>query len=66
MFKLETKWTQFRELSEERMKICEVCDRYNAKIAQCQECGCFMKAKTSFPNSKCPLNKWGPMTDKKK
>lgn len=60
MIKLETRWTKNKEMAAERMKICKECEHYNATTTQCRECGCFMKAKTMWPNSRCPLNKWGP------
>lgn len=65
MIKLETRWTQTKEMAAERMRICQECDSYNATTTQCNECGCFMKAKTMWPTSRCPLNKWGPHKEKK-
>ena len=54
------------KVRQERIDACMGCENLIKFTKQCKKCGCFMKAKTSFPNSKCPLNKWGPMTDKKK
>lgn len=54
-----------RELSKQRLSICEICE-YN-KNGICKLCGCVLKAKTrvDFPideNNKsidgCPLKKW--------
>jgi hypothetical protein len=40
----------------ERMKICEGCDQNKDKV--CQECGCYLEAKTLVEREKCGLNKW--------
>jgi len=44
--------------SNDRMSICLSCPHLSTKIYQCDECGCFMKAKTKLKNAKCPLGKW--------
>jgi hypothetical protein len=59
MIELETRWTKNKKMAAERMEICESCEHFNKTLVQCNECGCFLKAKTIWPNSKCPLNKWG-------
>lgn len=41
---------------EERMKICDGCDR--RKGNSCLECGCNLKGKLSLRVSECPLKKW--------
>jgi hypothetical protein len=45
---------------ERRMSICNNCDE-NVEVLtlrQCNLCGCFLKLKTSFKNSVCPIDKW--------
>ena len=42
----------------EKLKICIVCDRYDAERKVCKECGCYMPLKTTVPFTKCPLGKW--------
>lgn len=46
------------EIAKERIAICEQCPMLNA-LRQCDECLCFMDAKTKLPNADCPLGKWG-------
>jgi hypothetical protein len=57
--KLDTVWTRSKKISHERLEICRECPSYNSSIDQCKECGCFMKVKTMFVDSVCPINKWG-------
>ena len=45
-------------LYEERIKICKECDKFDKTFSRCKKCGCLMKVKARFKNSKCPLNKW--------
>jgi hypothetical protein len=59
MFELNTLGAQRRKVAAERLKICEECPELDPVLYQCQQCGCFMKAKTMFMDSKCPLDKWG-------
>lgn len=43
-----------------RLKICKNCE-CNVKFMGkriCNQCGCFIKAKTSIEDEKCLLNKW--------
>ena len=58
MLKLDTIGTRRKEVSEQRLKICEECPELNTVLYQCKICMCFMKGKTMFFDSKCPLNKW--------
>ena len=47
------------ENKEERLAVCQQCPFYNAMRNKCGKCGCNMKYKTMYINSKCPINKWG-------
>lgn len=42
----------------QRMAICQGCDRYKKETNQCNECGCFLAIKAKLTGMKCPLNKW--------
>jgi len=46
------------EVAEERMQVCATCDYFNMDYATCQQCGCFMPAKTKLSTSHCPIGKW--------
>jgi len=41
---------------ERRYGICLICPERRG--ARCSKCGCFVKTKTIFANSECPLGKW--------
>ena len=43
-------------LSADRMKICTDCEHFTG--TKCDQCGCFMRAKTKIPQARCPLGKW--------
>jgi hypothetical protein len=43
---------------EEKMSICEACEKYSRRWGKCSECGCFVAVKIHIPFSKCPLGKW--------
>lgn len=45
------------ELREQRLSICRACPKFTPE-ERCVECGCFMKIKSAFVTSKCPLGKW--------
>lgn len=62
MADLKTVWTQRKKKADERLEICKSCEFFQAYINRCAQCGCFMQAKTMFPDSKCPLNKWSEYT----
>lgn len=55
---LESIFTERNKMSQDRLAICSVCDKYNKKTTRCEECGCFMEYKTLFRTSKCPIGKW--------
>ena len=46
------------EVRQERMRICQACEYYDAAAVRCKECGCFLNAKVIFTNNSCPVNKW--------
>ena len=33
-------------------------EEFNAGVKTCQECGCFMPAKTRLKGAVCPIGKW--------
>ena len=59
MLQIDTKWQKQKRMSDERLKICNECDRYEPELTRCRECGCIMKVKSHIPNAHCPINKWG-------
>lgn len=49
------------EIREERYDTCKACPFFNADSKRCNDCGCFMEAKTwvgGDPNMLCPQQKW--------
>lgn len=50
------------EVYNERMSTCEACDFFSpGEYPRCDDCGCFLKLKCSFPAERCPQSKWGPI-----
>ena len=47
-----------RSVANERLAICESCDRYMPESGQCSICMCYMKLKCAMANMECPLQKW--------
>ena len=47
-----------KDIKDIRMDICKTCDFFRPKTQTCQKCGCFMKAKSTIANAKCPVGKW--------
>lgn len=45
------------DVRESRLSICRACPKFTPQ-ERCTECGCFMKVKSAFATSKCPLGKW--------
>jgi len=45
------------ELQQKRMLVCLACDKLSNDF-RCQECGCFVKAKSALLTQDCPLRKW--------
>lgn len=45
----------------ERMATCKACPAFDPKSKRCNQCGCFMEAKTwvgGDPDTLCPMKKW--------
>lgn len=42
-----------------RLETCAACPKLIKLTNQCSECGCFVKAKTRYAESSCPIGKWG-------
>ena len=61
---LKTIWTKRKEEAKARLEICSTCEKFEASTTRCQECGCFMIAKTLLPFSDCPLGKWKSYEEK--
>jgi hypothetical protein len=53
-----------RAVHNERMRICEGCDRYRKLTQTCEICQCFMPLKTAAANMKCPIDKWSEWKSK--
>jgi len=51
-----------RDVSRQRLEICEGCDFYRADSKTCDQCGCFMPLKTAAANMRCPIDKWTEWT----
>jgi hypothetical protein len=47
-----------KDVAQERYDICKACPKLIQATKQCQECGCFMKAKVTLAHAECPLHKW--------
>lgn len=56
--KLNTIWTQRRDISDQRLSICSTCNRYDKNKNKCLECGCFLEFKTFILSEECPIGKW--------
>lgn len=41
-----------------RFSICLACPFLNQATKTCQQCGCFMAAKTKLKAASCPVGKW--------
>jgi hypothetical protein len=49
------------EIREERYDTCKACPAFDSSSKRCNDCGCFMEAKTwvgGDPNMLCPQKKW--------
>jgi len=44
------------EVLTERRTICNTCDKND--FGRCQECGCYLWAKTRLKSEKCPIGSW--------
>ena len=47
-----------RSFRRERIATCKECPRYIKAVKMCEECGCFIPAKSWFKGQSCPLGKW--------
>jgi hypothetical protein len=47
-----------RAVANDRLAICEACDRYMPESGQCEICLCYMKLKCAMSNMECPIGKW--------
>lgn len=43
---------------EERISLCQECDKYVQLTKQCKECWCIMPLKVKLAAASCPLGKW--------
>lgn len=46
------------ETKENRLSICHACEFFIMKTNRCNQCGCFMEAKSMFNKVSCPIGKW--------
>ncbi len=44
--------------AQERIKMCEECEKFYHPTRQCKVCFCFMDIKTKMKNKTCPKGKW--------
>jgi rubrerythrin len=65
MLTLNTIGAKRRKVSEVRLAICRECPELEQDLYRCQQCGCFMRGKTLFMDSKCPLGKWDKHIEEK-
>jgi len=50
------------EVIQRRKELCLACEHHDFGV--CNECGCYLKAKTAIASEACPLNKWVAVTTK--
>jgi hypothetical protein len=58
MIDVKEVWNERNKKAKERLEICNSCEHLDKTMVTCKKCGCFMKLKTLFPDSKCPEEKW--------
>lgn len=46
------------EIRMRRLDICRNCPHLIKLTNQCSACGCFVKSKTRYAESSCPMGKW--------
>ena len=51
------------EIAEQRVKICQKCEWYDAAQHRCKECGCYLAPKVKFSLESCPIGSWLPNND---
>jgi len=49
------------EIAKARIEICIDCDYFVKTTKTCNQCGCYMPAKTRSSASSCPKGYWGVM-----
>ena len=49
-----------RQVAKDRLALCEsnVCGSFEEKSSTCAQCGCFLPAKTTMANMRCPRDYW--------
>tara|TARA_R110002050_G_scaffold174266_1_gene307214 strand:- start:142 stop:327 length:186 start_codon:yes stop_codon:yes gene_type:complete len=57
-FKKEEENNKKKYTSQERIKMCEECEKFFHPTRQCKVCFCFMDIKTKMKNKTCPEGKW--------
>jgi len=45
-------------LAKERYSVCKSCEEFIKVTKFCNQCKCFMPAKTVWSYSECPMKKW--------
>ena len=55
------------EILNKRLEICKACPEWDANglmgTGRCKKCGCSTQAKLRMATEKCPIDKWGPVSD---
>jgi hypothetical protein len=46
-----------RKTYQRKIEICESCEKYNAKLRQCNVCKCIMTLKARLKGNTCPIGK---------
>lgn len=64
-YKLAGSPTTPLEIQNERLTICESCDRLEPISRSCYECGCPVDEKVKWGTERCPLGKWEAVVDSK-
>lgn len=49
-----------KEIKQQRLEICKSCE--HNKVGVCSKCGCVLTLKTQWKATKCPVEKWGSVT----
>jgi len=45
-------------VENQRYARCRICEFYDARIKQCEICGCFVPLKIKLATEECPLGRW--------
>lgn len=51
------------EEAAKRLDVCRTCELYEQVSNRCSKCGCYLSMKVSWANEKCPMGKWGTVTN---